>query len=88
MTGGTYEVSVAGVVSLDDLRHLGAVSVATERASVVLYGDLPDEAALFGLLARVRALGLELLEVRRVPDLRPLEDRATAVRDDAAGPSS
>jgi hypothetical protein len=31
----------------------------------VLIGTLPDQAALFGALAQIEALGLELLEVRR-----------------------
>jgi len=33
----------------------------------VLTGPLPDRAALHGVLAEVEALGLELLEVRRLP---------------------
>jgi hypothetical protein len=32
----------------------------------VLAGPLPDEAALYGVLAQIEALGLELLEFRRV----------------------
>ena len=32
----------------------------------VLTGTLPDQAALFGVLSYIEALGLELLEVRRV----------------------
>jgi hypothetical protein len=41
--------------------------VATDPARTVLRGRLPDQAALFGILARARLLGLELLEVRRLP---------------------
>jgi hypothetical protein len=38
------------------------------RASdTVLTGPLCDRAALHGVLARIEALGLELLEVRRLP---------------------
>ena len=33
----------------------------------VLAGVLPDRGALHGVLAQIEALGLELLEVRRVP---------------------
>ena len=32
----------------------------------VLTGLLPDEAALYGVLAQIEALGLQLLEFRRV----------------------
>ena len=72
MSHQTYEVRVAGVVPEEDLRDIGAVTMATEQTTTVLYGDIPDEAALYGLLARLRALGIELVEVRRVPDLSPL----------------
>jgi len=33
----------------------------------VLTGALPDRAALHGVLAEIESLGLELLEVRRLP---------------------
>jgi hypothetical protein len=33
----------------------------------VLTGPLPDRAALYGVLVQIEALGLELLEVRRLP---------------------
>jgi hypothetical protein len=41
--------------------------VASDPARTVLRGRLPDQAALFGVLARARLLRLELLEVRRLP---------------------
>lgn len=37
-----------------------------DRAGSLLRGCLPDQAALFGLLGRVRDLNLTLLEVRRI----------------------
>ncbi len=39
---------------------------ATQRdGETVLTGALPDQAALFGVLGQIEALGLELLEVQR-----------------------
>ena len=37
----------------------------------VLHGEIVDQAALHGVLDRVQALGLELIEVRRLPDEDP-----------------
>jgi hypothetical protein len=44
------------------------VEIAPARTAV--RGWLPDQAALSGMLARIRLLGLELLEVRRLPTSR------------------
>src|SRR3954449_12571417 len=60
-----YEVRVAGVVPDAHLRDMHAITLAPTQVNTVLYG-LADEAALYGLLARLRTLGLEGVEVRRV----------------------
>jgi hypothetical protein len=39
----------------------------TRGDDTVLTGALTDQAALHGVLAQIEALGLELLEARRVP---------------------
>jgi hypothetical protein len=36
--------------------------------SPILHGPVEDQAALYGLLERIQSLGLELVEVRRLPD--------------------
>ena len=54
-----------GDAALAALRSGLEVSVEPERT--VLHGRMPDQAALFGTLAKVRLLGLELVEVRRLP---------------------
>ena len=41
--------------------------VSASGGDTVLTGPLPDRAALHGVLAEIEALGLELLEVRRLP---------------------
>ena len=43
------------------------LNVAIEAERTLLRGRLPDQAALFGILAVARLLGLELIEVRRLP---------------------
>jgi hypothetical protein len=67
--GGCYEIRVAEplerrwqqwFLDLDLVPAEGQSGPGT-----VLRGYLPDQAALFGLLARVRDLNLTLLEVRR-----------------------
>ena len=38
-----------------------------DGGDTVLTGVLADQAALYGVLAEIEALGLELIEVRRIP---------------------
>jgi hypothetical protein len=66
--GQRYEIRVRGHLG-PTLRHAFADLVA-ERCGVdtVLCGPLRDQSALHGLLAQIEALGLELLELRRLPD--------------------
>jgi hypothetical protein len=42
------------------------LDVATDPPRTVLRGRVPDQAALLGILATARLLGLELIEVRRL----------------------
>lgn len=68
MVQAMYEIRVAGAVPEQDLKDMGAVTVGPEQVNTVLYG-VSDQAALYGLLERLRALGLEVVEVRRVQDV-------------------
>jgi hypothetical protein len=44
-----------------------ALQARASGGDTVLTGPLPDRAALFGVLAQIEALGLELVELRRLP---------------------
>lgn len=69
-----YEIHVRGQVPSDVLEELEDLTVVDEPAVTVLTGVLPDQSALFGVLARLQDLGLELIELRRLGD--PVSDRA------------
>lgn len=91
MVKTSYEIRVAGSVPEADLEDMGAVTLAPDHVNTVLYG-VPDQAALHGLLARLNALGIEVVEVRRLPDLpatpdAPIlpEQRGAATAPDAEG---
>jgi len=63
-----YEIHVRGQVPSDVLEELEHLTVVDEPAVTVLTGVLPDQSALFGVLARLQDLGLELIELRRLGD--------------------
>lgn len=44
------------------------IVVAGEPATTILSGQVVDQAALHGLLGRIRDLGLTLLELRRIDE--------------------
>jgi hypothetical protein len=69
----TYEVRVAGVVSQEDLDDMAAVTLAEGATSTVLCG-VPDQSALHGLLDRFMALGIQVVEVRRIPTVATADD--------------
>ena len=63
-----YEIRVRGHLG-PTLRHAFA-DLHAERCGgdTILRGPLRDQSALHGLLAQIETLGLELLELRRLPD--------------------
>ena len=78
----TYLMRVRG--HLDDVwaRAFGAARLVREANGTTTFTvDVPDQAALYGVLNRVRDLGAPLLSVVRT-------DGAVAERDSAPGPSS
>jgi hypothetical protein len=69
-----YEIRVGGRLSSAVAATFDVAEVRVDGRNTLLVGSLADQAALYGVLDRVQALGLELIEVRRVP---PAEVSAT-----------
>jgi hypothetical protein len=60
-----YQIRIRGVLGKTLLGAFPTLDVEPEEAETLLFGVLPDQAALYGVLAEIEALGLELIEVRR-----------------------
>jgi len=60
-----YEIRVAGTLPPEALLDFEQLNASVEPVRTMVHGVLPDQAALYGVLAQIEALGLELLEVRR-----------------------
>ena len=62
----SYEICVGGRLG-DTIRSaFPELSVRPSGRDTVLSGEFADQAALYGVLAQIEALGLELLGVRRL----------------------
>jgi hypothetical protein len=63
----SYEIRIKGRVSPAVLESFEGLESDVEPVETVLHGPVRDQAELHGLLDRIQALGLELIEVRRLP---------------------
>jgi hypothetical protein len=63
-----YLIRLRGTIRPALLCDFEGLKVVNEDPNTVLRGSVPDQAALFGILARIQALGLELIDVRRLTD--------------------
>ena len=70
-----YEIRLKGRISDSTLAAFVGLDAEFEPAETVLRGSQLDQAALHGVLERVRSLGLELIEIRQV---RPGKDHPRA----------
>ena len=64
--GAHYEIRVRGHLGHTMRTAFPDLRARVEGADTVLSGALPDQAAVYGVLAAIESLGLELIEVRRV----------------------
>jgi hypothetical protein len=68
MAASKYEFRIRGRLSQPVLDSFDSLQSDIERVETILHGPVRDQAELHGIIERVQSLGLELVEVRRLPD--------------------
>lgn len=68
VASSSYEIRITGILPPEALLDFEHLTASVEPVETVVHGPLTDQAALHGLLARLEALGVQVLEVRRLRD--------------------
>jgi hypothetical protein len=63
-----YEIRVRGPLGPTIMQAFPTLSASRRAEDTLLIGCLPDQSALYGVIQQLEALGLDLLEIRRVPE--------------------
>ena len=64
---GLYEIRIRGRLGATGLSAFPTMVSELKCDETVLTGFLEDRSAVFGVLAQIEALGLDLLELRQIP---------------------
>ncbi|HEX4017331.1 MAG TPA: hypothetical protein VHX15_11400 [Frankiaceae bacterium] len=62
----SYELRVDGLLGSDWSVWFDGLEVTSDGSQTVLTGAVEDQAALHGVLSKIRDLGLQLISVRRL----------------------
>jgi hypothetical protein len=62
-----YEIRVRGILGDALLNTFPALDGVKQGGDTVLSGELPDQAALHGVITQIESFGLELIAVQQVP---------------------
>ncbi len=78
--GACYVIQIRGHIGQDWSEWFSDLTLAAEYTAdgtpiTVLSGPISDQAALHGVLARIRDLGLQLISVGRIEEPETTEDR-------------
>jgi hypothetical protein len=65
-----YEIRVRGPIGPTMMQAFPTLAATRAGRDTLLVGSLPDQAALYGVIQQLEALGLQLLEIRS-PAQRP-----------------
>jgi hypothetical protein len=63
----TYTIRVSGRLGRTALSAFPDLRCEVRDTETVLTGEVPDRSALYGIVGRLEALGLELIDIRREP---------------------
>jgi hypothetical protein len=64
-----YEIRIAGHLGSSLSQTFEGLSARHANGDTILSGNLVDQAALYGILMKLRDLGLELVSVNRVEEI-------------------
>jgi hypothetical protein len=65
---GLYEIRLRGRAAKKLAAKCDGFTVCVEPVETVLRGPVRDQSALYGILAQIESLGLELVELRKIDD--------------------
>jgi hypothetical protein len=68
MAATKYEFRIRGRLSAPVIERFDPLESDIDRVETILHGPVRDQAELHGIIERVQSLGLELVEIRRLPD--------------------
>ena len=80
-----YTFRVAGRLTPGLLGALDPLEARAASTDTLLVGRVADRAALHGFIARIEALGLELVELKRLPTRRSAKGRCPECGRDGGG---
>jgi hypothetical protein len=66
-----YEIRLVGILPPQALLDFDRLSASVEPVETLVHGPIQDQAALRGLLARLAAFGVQVIEVRRLHGKNP-----------------
>ncbi len=70
----SYLIIVEGCLESNWMDWFEGFTLSQKGGCTRLFGTVPDQSALFGVLARIRDLGLPLLSLNRIEELQDGQD--------------
>jgi len=75
--GEYYRIRIKGAFGPQWSDHFRGLTITSEQGETTLTGELADQAALHGLLIKIRDLGLPLLLVKRIERNNESQEKET-----------